>query len=115
MKQTSINIPVQIFTDSKALDPADAILLDAAREATGNAYAPYSKFRVGAAIRLDNGQIRVLAITPSAPVESADRHWQSMSNVLAVLYVLYSVVFQVKFMLLTGQRICSRLRLVARN
>jgi len=54
MKQTSINIPVQIFTDSKALDPADAILLDAAREATGNAYAPYSKFRVGAAIRLDN-------------------------------------------------------------
>lgn len=32
-------------------------LVDLAREATGRSYAPYSKFRVGAAIRLDNGEI----------------------------------------------------------
>jgi|SRR5450432_104307 cytidine deaminase len=57
MKQTSINIPVQIFPDSKTLDPADSLLLDAAHKATGDAYAPYSKFRVGVAVRLDNGQI----------------------------------------------------------
>jgi cytidine deaminase len=57
MKQTSFNIPVQIFPDLKSLEPADALLLDAARKATGNAYAPYSKFRVGAAVRLGNGQI----------------------------------------------------------
>jgi cytidine deaminase len=57
MKQTSLNIPVQIFPDFKSLEPADAILLEAARHATENAYAPYSKFRVGAAIRLTNGHI----------------------------------------------------------
>jgi cytidine deaminase len=57
MKQTSINIPVQIYPDLKTLEPADSILLDAARRATGDAYAPYSKFRVGAAVRLSNGQI----------------------------------------------------------
>src|SRR5436305_627041 len=32
-------------------------LLKLAREAQQNAYAPYSKFRVGAAILLDNGEI----------------------------------------------------------
>src|SRR5215470_2862936 len=32
-------------------------LLKRAREAQQNAYAPYSKFRVGAAILLDNGKI----------------------------------------------------------
>jgi cytidine deaminase len=57
MKQTSLNIPVQIFPNFKSLEPADAILLQAARQATENAYAPYSKFRVGAAIRLTNGHI----------------------------------------------------------
>jgi cytidine deaminase len=57
MKHTSINIPVLIFPDFKSLDPADALLLEVARKATGDAYAPYSKFRVGAAIRLSNGQI----------------------------------------------------------
>ena len=57
MKITSLHIPVQIFQDFTTLDPSDAILLEAAREATGHAYAPYSKFRVGTAVRLSNGQI----------------------------------------------------------
>lgn len=57
MEQTSIHIPVQIFPDFESLEPADAWLLDAARKATANAYAPYSNFRVGAAVRLVNGQI----------------------------------------------------------
>ena len=57
MEQKSINIPVQIFPDFNTLRPADALLLEAARKATGDAYAPYSKFRVGAAVRLINGQI----------------------------------------------------------
>lgn len=57
MKQTSIHIVVQTFPDFKALEPADGLLLDAARKATRDAYAPYSKFRVGAAVRLINGQV----------------------------------------------------------
>jgi cytidine deaminase len=57
MKLTSINITIQIFPDSTTLDPADALLLEAARQATGSAYAPYSRFRVGAALRLSNGNI----------------------------------------------------------
>lgn len=57
MLKTSINISVQIFPDRQALDPEDAVLLDAAGRATAHAYAPYSQFRVGAAIRLINGNI----------------------------------------------------------
>lgn len=57
MKQTHINIPFQIYPDLKSLDAADAQLMEAARVATGHAYAPYSKFSVGAAIRLENGSI----------------------------------------------------------
>jgi cytidine deaminase len=57
MKTTSLNIPVQIFPDLKSLEPDDALLLTAAYEATGDAYAPYSEFRVGVALRLVNGKI----------------------------------------------------------
>ncbi len=39
------------------LSPADHHLVELARKATYRAYAPYSHFNVGAAIRLDNGQI----------------------------------------------------------
>lgn len=57
MRQTSIQIPVQIYPDRKSLAADDAILLEAADRATGDAYAPYSRFRVGAAIRLSDGII----------------------------------------------------------
>jgi cytidine deaminase len=48
---------VQIFPDQSALGPEDASLLEAAKQATGDAYAPYSDFRVGVALRLSNGGI----------------------------------------------------------
>ena len=35
----------------------DAFLLNKAREVTGNAYAPYSNFQVGAVARLNNGHV----------------------------------------------------------
>jgi cytidine deaminase len=57
MRQTSIHIPVQIFPDRESLNPADSQLLDNAVQATVHAYAPYSNFSVGAAIRLSNGKI----------------------------------------------------------
>ena len=39
------------------LDAEDRALLDAARDATSTAYAPYSGVRVGAALRLADGEI----------------------------------------------------------
>lgn len=57
MLQKTIDIPVEIYQDIQALEKKDQVLLEAARLATQNAYAPYSKFRVGAAIRLSNGQL----------------------------------------------------------
>ena len=39
------------------LDAADRRLVEAARDATGNAYAPYSGFAVGAAVRARSGRI----------------------------------------------------------
>lgn len=57
MQSVSLNIPIQVFPDLNSLGPVDALLMAAARKATSDAYAPYSKFRVGAAIRLSNGNI----------------------------------------------------------
>lgn len=39
------------------LDALDRRLVETAKEATGRAYAPFSKYHVGAAILLDNGKI----------------------------------------------------------
>lgn len=39
------------------LEPSDKELVDAARNATSSSYSPYSKFKVGAAVRLSDGDI----------------------------------------------------------
>lgn len=49
-------MPVEILAYEELTD-SERRLVDTAREATGRAYAPYSKFHVGAAIELDNGEI----------------------------------------------------------
>lgn len=56
MKEFDIRIPV---TEARVdeLDEADRRLVNEACEATERSYAPYSHFRVGAAIRLDNGEV----------------------------------------------------------
>ncbi|MET0137527.1 MAG: cytidine deaminase [Sphingobium sp.] len=45
------------MSDVAMTDDRVAALLDAARAARGNAYAPYSRFAVGAAIALDDGSV----------------------------------------------------------
>ena len=55
MKDTEIIIPVKIAAYEE-LEASDRRLVDLAREATHRSYAPYSRFRVGAAILLDNGE-----------------------------------------------------------
>ena len=56
MKKTEIKVPIEAYTYAE-LDDARQRLVDLAREYTHNAYSPYSHFSVGAAIRLDNGEI----------------------------------------------------------
>lgn len=41
------------------LDPTDQALVKAARDVSGNAYAPYSGFAVGAAVRTRSGRVYV--------------------------------------------------------
>lgn len=56
MKKLDITVPVTVAIYDE-LSPEDCHLVDLAREATHRSYAPYSKFCVGAAILLSNGEI----------------------------------------------------------
>lgn len=56
MNKMDISIPVQVMAYDE-LTAEEQRLVDAAREATQRSYAPYSKFHVGAAIALDNGEV----------------------------------------------------------
>lgn len=45
------------MTKTNSIEPALEELMNQARGIAQNAYAPYSKFRVGAALKLSNGEI----------------------------------------------------------
>ncbi|MDR2970517.1 MAG: cytidine deaminase [Bacteroidales bacterium] len=52
-----VQTKVTVISDRTKLSHRDAELLEIAQNAGKNAYAPYSQFRVGAAILLKNGHI----------------------------------------------------------
>ncbi len=52
-----ITIPYEEYADEQALSAVDAALLEQARRCVDNAYAPYSEFKVGAAVRLTDGTV----------------------------------------------------------
>jgi len=52
-----LTIEYQEFKDISNLSDEDALLLKEAISATALSYSPFSKFRVGAAVRMANGQI----------------------------------------------------------
>ncbi len=56
MKEFTIHTQVKVYQEQELSDE-DRALLEAARKATESSYAPYSKFYVGAAVRLANKQI----------------------------------------------------------
>lgn len=56
MKKFDITVAVEQLTDSD-LSPRELQLVELARKSTFRSYAPYSKFSVGAAILLSNGEI----------------------------------------------------------
>ena len=57
MTSKEIKIAYLEYESLDQLDPNDRQLAEAAIEATQGSYAPYSKFNVGAAVRLDTGMI----------------------------------------------------------
>jgi cytidine deaminase len=57
MKQIKITSSATDYSNLGALSTEDQMLMNKAIKARGNAYAPYSKFHVGAALLLDNGEI----------------------------------------------------------
>ena len=59
MQTHSISFSFSEYPSRKDLPEEDRILLEQAIEARGNAYAPYSMFNVGAALRLSNGEVTI--------------------------------------------------------
>jgi cytidine deaminase len=57
MRINNISFSYNEFETPEELNPEDRELIFAARESAISAYAPYSKFRVGAAVRLESGTI----------------------------------------------------------
>ena len=57
IKTSIISFTCNEYDNAEEMNPADKELLLSAREAATNAYAPYSHFRVGAAVRLASGKI----------------------------------------------------------
>lgn len=59
MKKELFQLELHRFDSENELSPIERDLLNTAKEAAKNAYAPYSRFRVGAAIQLSNGVVVV--------------------------------------------------------
>ncbi|MBR0178062.1 MAG: cytidine deaminase [Bacteroidales bacterium] len=57
MRKEQFICPYEVYDNHDELEPQDAELLRKAHEATAHSYAPYSKFHVGAAVRMANGEI----------------------------------------------------------
>jgi cytidine deaminase len=66
IRTNEISFSYKEYEKPEDLDPDDMDLVFAARESALNAYAPYSRFRVGAAVRLKSG-----IIVTGANVENA--------------------------------------------
>ena len=57
MKENKFEFSYEVYDNISELNEKDAWLLTEARGITEQAYAPYSKFHVGAVAMLENGKI----------------------------------------------------------
>ena len=56
MKSLKIEVPYTLLNESE-LNESDRLLIEEAKKASQRSYAPYSKFHVGAAVLLENGEV----------------------------------------------------------
>jgi len=56
MKKITFTSSIEVYSNNSELKEEDSTLLQVAREAVADAYAPYSQFKVGAAVLLENGK-----------------------------------------------------------
>mgnify|MGYP001178195018 CR=1 FL=1 len=83
MKEKEYRMFYTEYSDAHDLPDAERMLVDAAVEAAGKAYAPYSHFNVGAAILLDDG-----TVVKGANVENAAFPSGSCAEKTAVAYAV---------------------------
>lgn len=57
MKNKELKINLEVYDSVAEMSSEERALVQHAREATENAYAPYSHFQVGAAVLLENGEV----------------------------------------------------------
>ena len=57
MKTVNLSFNYREYSSIEEMEPRDRELVEAAIDAQKGSYAPYSKFNVGAAVRLDDGTI----------------------------------------------------------
>jgi cytidine deaminase len=57
MNKKEFQFSFDVYSSAEELNKEDAALLNEARKTTGNAYAPYSNFKVGAVAKLSNGEL----------------------------------------------------------
>lgn len=57
MKSKELKINLEVYDSATEMSAEDGALVQHAKMATENAYAPYSRFQVGAAVLLENGEV----------------------------------------------------------
>lgn len=59
MESKEVRFSYTVYADKHVLSPGDQLLIEQAIAASALAYAPYSKFKVGTAIRTQDGHITI--------------------------------------------------------
>jgi cytidine deaminase len=86
MIKKEFRLSYEEYASAQELPAPDAFLLSRAREATKDAYAPYSHFRVGAAARLVNGEVVTGTNQENASYPAGICAERTLLSVAAVLY-----------------------------
>jgi cytidine deaminase len=89
MKLQQIGFEFEEYNSAEELNASDILLLDKAKQATANAYAPYSNFKVASAARLINGEVITATNQENASYPAGIC---SERNLLAVASSLYPFV-----------------------